>query len=1153
MSDQLKIFFSNQLEVLFQNLKKTLFQPASPFKQRLIVVYGPAIKNWLMLKMAQDDDLQVSMGLEFVYLNDIFEKLLFNAGKIHSHLPSQLELALAIEQQILKMLCQFEHLEESEQNVWLPLIQYLKIESTPLLELSRKAERRLIGLSQQIARCFKEYGRYRNGLIPEWESDSSSEWQQRLWLSLFSEKNGWTYPCKAFQQPVKVPDNCEIHFFSISFLSQIEFQFLNRISNEIPISYYLLSPCAMFWSDIRSDRESAYLQSFWHKKLGEDSSQVHALDEFLRDRNPLLANFGRLGREMVTQIEESQAQTYARYLLPNDMQQLDDEFFLHEDLEFKESQHPLTLLHAMQADILLMRNPQGKGIRVIEPEDLSLQLHIAPTRRREVQILYHNLLRLIEKKSLSPADMIVMAPDIMEYVPYIQSIFGATNSQIDFQILDLGMQAQSELIKGFLQLLTLSESRWNAIELLQLFEHRSFQRRHQLTTADYELIQHWIEKTGIRWGATWQHRNELLERRHCQQEIVEETNMGTWEHGISRLLMGLTTIVEGRSIDFDPLPYANIDFSQAELLGKWIRILRALRDDLTPLHDQSHMTMEDWVNYLHCLLESYFQPDIDDSQSMEEYADLKAQFEILRNAVKLDKGHLFAFQSVKTHLQTLLEHRGMIYRENCLQSVRFCSMIPLRSIPSKVIAILGMQEGDFPRSNQHSSLNLLHGRHDADYCPTAIDYDRYLFLEAMHSAQDYLLLSYQGYCHTDGKELQPSLLVEELFSYFDKYYLIGDQKPSKYCTYHHPFDSFNEAYFQKGSRLSNFSMQDFKAAQAFYGEQKNDPHCFVLDFNKIDHPQVEVIPNRSIIDVKHLMAVARNPIKFHLNHVLEIYLQGEEDRQIKTEEELVVSALDKYQIKHAALNESLDDLLIRAEKEGKLPSGLFKTVATNRLKEEVKELKKQLKKHGIEEEEIFTIELVPGCLYPTQVDSTKWLFPPLRLSYDDGYEIFVTGKLPYVTSKGLLSISKGTLADAWKSWPQFLVFLCAIKSQPTFEKQLIFAQASKSKSSFMDHPESYLKQFINYYALCIKNFSPLIPDWIPSILEGNVKALQDKMNQSFSTSFGNEYQSQDLRWILNKERLPNPDEMIHDWKNQAENLLKDLIHHWYPKEKHEEV
>ena len=110
---------------------------------------------------------------------------------------------------------------------------------------------------------------------------------------------------------------------------------------------------------------------------------------------------------------------------------------------------------------------------------------------------------------------------------------------------------------------------------------------------------------------------------------------------------------------------------------------------------------------------------------------------------------------------------------------------------------------------------------------------------------------------------------------------------------------------------------------------------------------------------------------------------------------------------------------------------------------------------------------------------------------------------------------------------------------------MILAHAAQPKRAFFEDPEAYLKQFVNYYAFCLQNFSPLMPDWIPFILEEDVRGLQDKMRQLFTESFG-VYQNHDLRWILNKHRLPNPEDMIHYWKSQADELLGDLMRFWYP-------
>ncbi|MBA2368383.1 MAG: exodeoxyribonuclease V subunit gamma [Candidatus Protochlamydia sp.] len=1144
--DEFNVYFSNRLTILYERLKASLFSKGSnPFKKRIVVVYGPAMKAWLTLRMAQDPELEVASGIEFIYLNQAFDQLsqLFQTSLIT--IPSQLELSLAIEKELYRFLTSFPDLDHAGQRDWLPLFHYLKIKPEPPFCFSRKMEKRIASLSLHLADLFQEYGRFAEPLTNEWEINTSGGWQGKIWNSLFGSKTEWTFPTKAFKFPMNSMENAEVHFFSISFISRSEFDFICRLSVFSQVSYYLISPCAVFWSDIRSDKEASYLRNFWQKKLGEGSSQLLQLEELLRDRNPLLANFGRLGREMACQIEESMALIHACYLLPSHVQDLGDELLLNEDLQYFETEEPLTLLHAIQADILMMRNCLGQP-----PVDLkngeSIQLHNAPTKRREVQILMQNLLQLMQKDpSLSPSDMIVMTPQITDYASYVQSIFGHQESPIDFQILDLGMQAQNESVQGFLYLISLSEGRWEAGQLLQLFEDRSFQRCHPFTQKDCQLIRKWIRQAGIIWGEDPFHRNELLLKDHCQRGMCDETAVGTWSYGLDRILAGLIKLHQEES--FEMLPCDGVDFSNSDLLGNWIRLLHNLKDDLSPLQDRTQMTMEEWSCYLNCLLESYFKPDYDRPKSIEEYDSLKAQLTLLGTSSRSFKDAKFNFQSVNMHLNQLLQKKEITYRENHLQSVRFCSLMPLRSIPARVIVLLGMQEGAFPRLPVQSSLNQMAGLKNADYCPTLTDYDRYLFLEALHSAQDYFIVSYQGFSSEEAKELQPCLAIAELFSYLEKNYTMQGKKISETSLFKHPFDPFDRIYFDRSpAPFASSSLFDFKCARSHYSCEKSSPHSFFGSFPPMPVCPGPIVLNR-IIDLKDLRSAASNPIKFFLNKGQEIYLEGFEERKLKNVEELSLSFLDLYQLKKDALGLPIQKVLNSADQRGCLPNGLFKQAAMNRFQMEMKSWHANLRSLNIQTEQIFSIELSASCSAPVQMND-RWILPPLTFQCTAGEKISIIGKLPYVTSHGLLILSKGAFGDIWKAWPEFLLFNYAATFLPQpLGRQLISVQGGKPKKAFFNDPLPYLKDFVHYYTFCFRHLSPLHPDWIPFILREDVKGLENKMKGLFQDSFGG-YQSPELGWVLNRSDLPNAEIIFENWKEQAK-ILAGPIEEWEKNEK----
>ncbi len=1140
-----QIFFSNQLEILYQHLKRSLFfSPLiDPLSRRIVIVYGPAIKSWLMTRMATDPDLGIAFGIEFVYISQAFHSLLQLCQSKKEHIPSRMEICFAIEQELLQIIRNTDSAME-EATDWSPLFDYLHttLNSARIdRSFSKKTEKRLIALSEHLADLFQEYGRFFPEMLREWEiAKTEKDWQMSLWNKIYT-KYPWTYVGKALQNPILPPQATSIHFFSISFLTPSEIDFLARLSTKTALYYYLLSPCAFFWSDIRSDKEAFYIQSNWKKKGERNSSALRQFDELFKDRNPLLANFGRLGRHMSSSIEELDAVTHADYLLPNSIVETHTEDALPEDIHLLSTEKPLSLLQAIQCDLLLMRNPlqQKKTINIVSDPN-SIQLHIASSLKREIEILYHNLIHLMtQDSSLHLDDILVMAPQISDYVPYIQSVFSNKEVPLDFHVLDLPAQMHSEIVQGFLQLFSIAESRWESYRILELFALPSFQRRHKITLDDYQVIQQWVEKGGILWGSDIAHRNEILQSKLCQNEMIDKSQIGTWEQGFYRLLLGLTTIAHNDSSQ-EISAGIEVDLSQSELLSTCIHLLRSLRDDLSPLHDQTQMTIENWANYFQCLLENYFAPDTEDSVSTNDFILLQEQFQRLRDSSYFFAESLFPFTSIQSHLFSLLTDCKISYREDFLSSIRCCSLLPLRSIPAKVICILGLQEEQFPRQHIPSSLRSFEKKKTSSYCPSSIDFDRYLFLEILHSAQEFLLFSFQGYSPTDGKEIYPSSLVQELFSYCDRYYQLKGEKVSTQCIFRHPFHSFDSIYFCNKKGYYNYSQFDFQISTLLQ-KPKAGFHSFLTTFVKRE--QKKEVGHFPILS-KHLTALTKNPIKFHLNMTLGMYLQKEQE--IQEEEKFLLSPLEKYQLKQLLFKKPFEKVIEHGEREGIFPLGLCKEIAVDTLRSEIETIYDCFSKHSLHPSDLFVMEFSSSCVSPTLLENHHWLFPPIRISLHDTLSVSITGKIPHASRQGLVAMTKGSLTDLWKIWPEFLLYCCGANQYPDqFQKKLLLPMINKEKESFFEDPIPHLSRFIRYYFQCLQDCSPLMPDWISPLLEKDVTGLEQKMFGLFTHSFG--YADPYVRWVFHKKKLPESKLMIQNWHSTAEEQLQDIHHHWKEK------
>lgn len=1151
------VTYSNQIEVLFLHLFQSLFhENSSPFSKRIIIVPSPSMRSWLMRRLADAPSCGIAAGVEIYYLNQAIEKLcaMFKDGS-DLLLPQRLDVALALEAEICNILGSWASMEEQEQRVWDPLLRYLHARP----DLSHKGKVRLSSLCEQLALLFSQYGEFAWALTEEWErADHQLGWQQCLWRKLFAVDGVWSTPYRHLSSLLPSTffhdQQIQVHLFAMSFLSHLHHEFFRDLS-QISVSYYLLSPCQTFWSDLLSDRECLRLQSYWEGK-GAPLPQQLALEDFLRDRNPLLANLGRLGRETMTLLEDLSANIREDYLLPGNVEGVSQYDLLLGDYTSSESHGPLTLLQALQTDLLLMRNPSDAEKIDLDASDDTIQIHEAPSLLREVQVLYERLLHLIDIHTedvdpITPQDIVVMAPNIRDYEPYINMVFGGDDSQLSVQIADLDIQARSSIIHGFCLLLNLGEERWDVAALLEIFDCQPFQRKHHLKGEDLFQLQLWIQQLAIRWGGDLQHRNEILERHHCRQGMASDGYVGTWEEGISRLLTTLSMVENSPSSFEDKALFleksVSITPSQGDLAGKWIRILRSLRDDFEPLSDGTMMSLKDWSSYLLCLLETYFSIDFRDPSETASYESLVSHLNAFASAELSHPTRFcsarYSFVSIKKHLESLLSTQSYSFHETHLQAVRFCSMLPMRAIPAKIIYLLGMEESRYPRREVFQSFNLMHGNNKSTYCPSCIDYDRYLFLEAILSARRYLCLSYMVTEQLAGLEGSPSPMVVELLHYLDEAFtLSGDKTSDRVVCLHsyYPFDASN--FDHNEQRRRSFSLRYYRAAQAYYHREKTSAHRFIPEFYQSGSLQAEVEEKSIFVDIKELAELARHPIRAYLRQGLGIYLDTEADWSLETEESFALTPLNRAILKRMALAQPFSDVLEEGRRRGFMPLGTFGMVASRSFERDVEELHGHLSAMGIGKEDLFDVELQHNCEVPRQEDERLWVVPSITLS-----KYTIVGRLRDLTFEGLFVYTKDRLPDVVKVWPQYLVCCCLPEiGQNTIGRRLLLGKSGTSKESCFEDPQSLLISYLNYWRSLQKQVSPLMPEWIPSLLEGDETMLR---KQIFGTMEGSWMMPRDeyVFWSLDKTRHPSTLAWMPSWRDRALGLFGAVADQWYPK------
>lgn len=1134
MSPTSKIILSNRVEELYRQLTLNLFKESDPFAKRMIIVPSPAMKTWLTLRMAVD--LDICMGVEFYYLEEGFHFLQkeFISEKEKNYIPTHLELAVKIEVELKKKLLEKEENKKGDSS-WNPLLKYLTSDG---LE-TKKMTRRIIALSDKLSSLFKVYGRYGRGMVEEWEKESSKEWQAILWKEIYKE---WSHPYKAYRSDDIQTKNQKfhIHLFAISYLSPLQMEFLSKINQHTHLIHYFLSPCSLFWSDLCSDKQKIYLQRYWNQK-NVSECQKENLEELLRNRNRLLGNFGRLGREIAKEIEKYPA-LEEKYVITKGIAGSDFyENYLLEEYEIDHSNTNISLLQALQADMLMLRNPEEEELVFLE-KDNSIQVHVATNKLREVEVVYNTIMRLIdlhlseEEGVLYPSDILVLTPDIMAYESYIKAVFDRKDSQLKCQIMDLKIPIQNPLIQAFLHLLSLFESRWDSKNVLYLLEYADFREKHSISFIEAQEIKEWVRKIGITWGENSEERDEILLSEHCLKGMVEKKESGTWEEGIKNLFLSLAMVDKDREIkNHLGEEFPSIDFSESITLSKFIKIFKALKEDEKKIKCRKGFTLDEWGIFLNSLLESYFECH---KENENQYYLLKEKISKLITLKNWFKEEKFLFLSIKKRLESLLEEEEVSYRENHLQTIKFCSLLPMRAIPSKVIVLMGMNGEAFPRQEYQLSLNLMKGRKDVDFYPNQIDYDRYLFLEILLSARNYLIITHATHASESDLAQGPSILVDELLNYCDSGYRIEDKLPSESCLYKHPNYSFDSIYFLKDSNIKNYFVSHYREALSYYHIKKTNAYSFIEDF------PCELVPiSENIVDIKDLKGSIRNPLKLYFNKALGIYFKKE--KLLETEEKFTLSPLDIALIKKISIKTPKDKIFEIATKNSKFPLGCFGQIAKIKLESENEKVIKNLDEIGISICDIFSIFLSEECNKPYFDIENNLIVPAVELTIDSK-TIKIIGKISDVCKKGIVAYAEDKFEDVIKYWVDYVLIAFIIeKYQVEIEQSLLLIKNRYvAKSGIPCSPEKLLKDIIKLYYISEKNPSPLIPEWVIEILNGSKENFEKKLENTLNNPFMPIYNDY-LQWMFNNSESIDVEKIILNWKEITTEIYGKPINHWF--------
>ena len=707
----LKIFASNQLEILAKQLAQLVKNPElSVFDSEIIVIQSSGMARWVSLAIAQHNG--ICANIQFPFPNSFLEDIARGAMPDFQE-PSHFDPDL-MTFQIMKALPECSRLPGFES-----LKAYLADDSSQLKRLQ---------LSNKLADIYDQYQVFRPEMIFRWEQgaqgakedQAAEKWQAQLWRHLMKSK---PKPHRArLQRELIDKINSEpeqftnlpqrVFIFGISYLPLFHLEAFVALSQIIDVNFFLLNPCREYWGDIVSEEQMQHIRRKYPR-----SSHI-AAELHLEEGNRLLASMGTHGKDFFTVISGF-------------------DFEMHETYRDPEC---TALLSCIQSDILNLRerrtvqdNHDNQSSRFtnsapvmrLDNSDTSIQIHSCHSPMREIEVLHDNLLAMFEENpNLLPKDIVVMAPDIEAYAPYIEAVFATRSDErqrIAFSIADQSHRGQGRLIEGFFSFLDLKASRFSAARIMRLLESPGVKEKFGLNQTDVEIIERWIRDTRIRWGIDGDHRQKMG---------LPAAFENTWAAGIQRLLMGYAMPGNNQILFNGILPYDKVEGSEIHSFGKFLDFIDTVFRNAEELTRPKQLRQ--WSALLKRLLDELFLPE---EETEREKQCLRDIFDDLGNR-QTDSAfdEKLEFDSIRFYLEQRLEKFS--FGSGFLTGgVTFCAMLPMRSIPFKVICLLGMNSDVFPREVQPLTFDLI-AKHPRPGDRSRRDDDKYLFLESIISARN---------------------------------------------------------------------------------------------------------------------------------------------------------------------------------------------------------------------------------------------------------------------------------------------------------------------------------------------------------------------------------------------------------------------------------
>ncbi|WP_273733019.1 exodeoxyribonuclease V subunit gamma [Mycolicibacterium septicum] len=764
--------------------------PADPFAQELVLVPAKGVERWLSQRLS--NRLGVCAAVEFRNPRSLIAELTGTADEDPWSADAMAWPLLAV-------------IDDNLDQPWCrPVATHLgHFETGDEYELRQG---RRYAVARRLAGLFASYARQRPHLLVDWDGlPDDLSWQAPLWQAL-TERIDAEPPhirhaktlARLAESPSDLPERLSL--FGHTRLPVTEIELLTSLATHHDLHLWLPHPSDDLWQSL-----TAHTGPLPRR---EDSSH--------RDvGHPLLATLGRDLRELQRSLPAPDTDEY-----------------------LSGTGYPDTVLGWLQSDIAANAiRPAG---RVHRPEDRSVQVHSCHGPARQIEVLREVLLGLLaDDPTLEPRDILVMCPDIETYAPLITAGFGLGDvvrgahpaHKLRVRLADRALVQTNPLLSVAASVLTLAGGRATASEVLNLAESDPVRARFGFNDDDLEAITAWVREANIRWGFDQEHRSPYgVEFLH-----------NTWRFGIDRVLAGVAMSDDSHAWLGTTLPLDDVSSNRVELAGRFADFVEKLRHAVDQL--SGVRPLGEWLSALSTGIEAlaYSDEEWTAAQVQREFAEITEAAGAPVTPMRL------------SDVRALLDRHlaGRPTRANFRTgTLTVCTMVPMRSVPHRVVCLVGLDDGVFPRLGAVDGDDAL-ARDPRTGERDIRSEDRQLLLDAIGAATQTLVVTYTGANEYSGQARPPAVPLAELLDTLT----ITAEQPVDVVTAH-PLQPFDIRNVTPGALRPDgpftFDPTVLTAAQASAGQRADRPPFFA-------HP----LPPQPTGDValEDLVTFFKDPVK----------------------------------------------------------------------------------------------------------------------------------------------------------------------------------------------------------------------------------------------------------------------------------------------------